>query len=209
MSKEPTYFCFFFDYKIAFKSLNQRDKAKLTMALIEYAESGEILKEGSEDLLYSFKYIANRINQSTHNKIRTKSKNGSLGGRGNKKNHAKEIAIIGDKKPNKIKEPLKQDYIDLAQGLKSILENKMNKSFSNRVLESWGDEIRKLIEIDLKNRNDALESVVKVIQSIQDNYSKKFFPVVQSGSALREKFSAIENSDLFKKSSHKKSKWSF
>jgi hypothetical protein len=55
------------------------------------------------------------------------------------------------------------------------------------------DNIRKLIEIDLKNRDDPVNDVKKAMQSVLDNSGKEFFVVVESSKAFREKFFKIEN----------------
>jgi len=86
----------------------------------------------------------------------------------------------------------KNKYPFVTEGLKFVLERKMNKSFSDRVINNWGNDIRKLIDIDLEKRPNAIEDVTKAIQSINDNWEDKYFPIIQSGSSLREKFSKIE-----------------
>lgn len=91
------------------------------------------------------------------------------------------------KKINK-KEP---DYIlELSDRLKFILEAKINKKI---VARDWQNEIRKLIEIDLSIRQDAINDVKKVIQAIDDNYGKDYFPVIESAKSLRKKFIKIED----------------
>ena len=65
----------------------------------------------------------------------------------------------------------------------------MNKQINSR---SWANEIRKLIEIDLKVRPNAVDDVKKAIQAVSDNYGEKYFPAIQSASSLREKFHKVE-----------------
>jgi len=81
-------------------------------------------------------------------------------------------------------------YKQLAGGLLFILEEKLQRrlKFSN-----WDAEIRKLIEIDLSVRQNAVEDVKQAIQTIADNYGKNYFPIIQSATALREKFTKIED----------------
>ena len=83
-------------------------------------------------------------------------------------------------------------YHPLAEGLVFILEEKLNKTLPKKIVESWASEIRKLVEIDLKNRTNPLDDVKKAIQTIGDNFGNKYFPIIQSGSSLRDKFSKIE-----------------
>lgn len=77
----------------------------------------------------------------------------------------------------------------LTDGLKFVLEAKLNKKINSL---SWKEEIRKLLEIDLKQRVDAVGDVKIAIQAIHDNFGEQYFPVVQSARALREKFTKIE-----------------
>jgi hypothetical protein len=55
------------------------------------------------------------------------------------------------------------------------------------------DNIRKLIDIDLKNRDDPANDVKKAMQSVLDNSGREFFVVIESSKAFREKFFKIEN----------------
>ena len=87
-------------------------------------------------------------------------------------------------------ESINQVYKELAGGLLFVLEIKLQRRLSCR---NWDDEIRKLIEIDLSVRQNPIEDVKKAIQTIADNYGKEYFPVIQSATALREKFTKIED----------------
>tara|TARA_R110002167_G_scaffold33510_2_gene107652 strand:+ start:1223 stop:1912 length:690 start_codon:yes stop_codon:yes gene_type:complete len=82
-------------------------------------------------------------------------------------------------------------YKDLAEGLSFILEEKLNRKLNNK---SWSKEIKLLIEKDLVNRANAVEDVKRVIQEISNRFGEKYFPVIQSGASLREKFSKVESS---------------
>jgi len=55
------------------------------------------------------------------------------------------------------------------------------------------DNIKKLIEIDLKNRDNPEKDVKKAMQSVLDNSGKKYFPVIESSKSFRDKFFKIEN----------------
>ena len=81
-------------------------------------------------------------------------------------------------------------YKELSDGLLFVLEAKLQKKLSSK---NWEDEIRKIIEIDLKPRENPVEDVTQAIQAIANNYGKDYFPIIQSASSLREKFTKIEN----------------
>lgn len=120
------------------------------------------------------------------------AENGKLGGR--PKKEAKKKQKRSKKEANPIieseLESINPVYKELAGGLLFVLETKLQRRLSCR---NWDDEIRKLIEIDLSVRQNPIEDVKKAIQTIADNYSKDYFPVIQSATALREKFTKIED----------------
>lgn len=80
-------------------------------------------------------------------------------------------------------------YDKLADGLKFVLESKLNRKISSN---NWDKEIKLLIEKDLSTRDNAVEDVKRVIQKIADSFGEQYFPVIQSASSLREKFSKVE-----------------
>jgi hypothetical protein len=206
MSKTREYFPFFLDFKIAFINLSKRDQANLIMSIMEYAESGEVPTKQSKQLEYSFEYVKNRIDKSLK-KSDTASNNGKQGGRPSKP-EAKDKQTGSKPEANKDKDVNKDvnvnldvnkdkdvnnTYIPLSEGLFFILEEKLNKSLPKSKIKSWSEDIRKLIEIDLKNRNNPFDDVKSAIQSIADNYGKDYFPVIQSGQSFRDKIAKIEN----------------
>ena len=81
-------------------------------------------------------------------------------------------------------------YKELARGLLFVLEAKLQRKLSTK---NWEDEIKKLIEKDLSVRQNPIEDVKKAIQTIANNYGKEYFPVIQSATSLREKFTKIED----------------
>ena len=87
---------------------------------------------------------------------------------------------------------INKEYTILADGLIFVLEAKMNKKLPAGSQKSYAEELRKLIEIDLKERMSAEEDVKRAIQAIGANYGKDYFPVIQSGGSFREKFIKIE-----------------
>ena len=120
------------------------------------------------------------------------AENGKLGGRPRKEAKKKQKGSKMETNPiiESELESINPVYKELAGGLLFVLETKLQRRLSCR---NWDDEIRKLIEIDLSVRQNPIEDVKKAIQTIADNYSKDYFPVIQSATALREKFTKIED----------------
>lgn len=81
-------------------------------------------------------------------------------------------------------------YQELSDSLRLILEAKLNRTIKTT---GWKEEIKKLIQNDLKPRQNALEDVKRAIQAVSDHSGKQYFPVIQAASSLREKFTKIEN----------------
>jgi hypothetical protein len=112
-----------------------------------------------------------------------------------------------NKSDNKIESKNKIElskYTILADGLIFVLEAKMNKKLPTGSQKNYAEEIRKLIEIDLKVRTEPEEDVKRAIQAISNNYGKDYFPVIQSGGSFREKFVKIE--DYLKRNQNSKKK---
>jgi hypothetical protein len=96
-----------------------------------------------------------------------------------------------DSDNNKIKlETINPIYQELSNELLTVLQSKLQKNISNN---KWPEDFKLLVEKDLSVRTNPVEDVKKVIQAIANNYGKEYFPVVQSSSSLREKFTKIEN----------------
>lgn len=131
---------------------------------------------------------------------------GSIGGKQKVANASKSKQKVANLADNKNKNKNKNDnesknkndsiietidiYQELTEGLRFILEAKLNRTIKTK---GWKEEIRKLIEIDLKPRGKALEDVKRAIQAIADHSGKPYFPVIQAAASLREKFGKIEN----------------
>tara|TARA_S200002703_G_scaffold96071_1_gene83034 strand:- start:2038 stop:2745 length:708 start_codon:yes stop_codon:yes gene_type:complete len=130
------------------------------------------------------------------------------------KNNQKESKEEAKKKQKRSKEEANKNVNENKNENKNNNENKltiqkenpfadMTKEFLQARYEQMGrskpiaqkdfDNIRKLIEIDLKNRDDPVNDVKKAMQSVLDNSGKEFFVVVESSKAFREKFFKIEN----------------
>lgn len=114
------------------------------------------------------------------------AENGKLGGRPKKEAKPKQTRSKTEANASKENDIYKQ----LASMLLLILEEKLQRRLK---ISNWDEEIKKLIEKDLSVRPNPIEDVKRAIQTIADNYGKDYFPVIQSGSALRQKFTMIEN----------------
>lgn len=172
--------------------LTQEEKGDFLDLLIEYGKNQKPINIENKKLANVFNFMKGRLDsqfEKARLKAETAKKNGMGGGRPKK-----------DSKPNRNPKKPKETqsvnhnsiYKQLADGLHFILEEKMQKAITTN---GWENEIRKLIEIDLKIRQNPVEDVKIVIQAIADNYGKdKYFPLIQSASSLREKFIKVENS---------------
>jgi hypothetical protein len=115
--------------------------------------------------------------------------NGKSGGRPSSK-HTKPKITESEPKITKQVITYSDNVEQLANGLKFVLEAKLNKKLNSN---SWKAEIKKLIDIDLKQRENPAEDVKRAIQAVADYTGEEYFPVIQSGGSLREKFTKIEN----------------
>lgn len=144
---------------------------------------GKITLENAENLAYPEKLIKSTISRPPITPDTQGSYNVNI-----------NIPIsINDNESNNenIEDETPDIYKELAEGLKFILEAKLNRKITTTM--NWQEEIRKLVENDLKPRDNALEDTKAAIQAVAEHYGKEYFPVIQSASALREKFTKIEN----------------
>jgi len=88
------------------------------------------------------------------------------------------------------KKETENKYQYLVDGLKFVLENKMNKKITTN---NWINDFRKLIDIDLKTRTSGELDVKQAINEISNHYGDKYFPIIQSAQSFRDKFTKIEN----------------
>lgn len=118
------------------------------------------------------------------------AKNGRLGGRPSKVKAKQKQSKSKTEANVNVNEEINSIYKELADSLLFVLQSKLQKNISNN---KWHEDFKLLVEKDLSVRTNPVEDVKKAIQTIADNYGKDYFPVVQSGSSLREKFTKIEN----------------
>lgn len=169
--------------------LTQEEKGHFLDLLISYGKNQELPNITDPKLANVFNFMKNRLDlqiEKAKKKAKIARENGKKGGRTKKSNQ-------NPTKPKKTQqEPsgTQSAYKELSDSLKEIIQYKQNRKIANK---NWHNEIRKLIEIDLINRTNALQDVKTAIQAIEDYSGEQYFPIVQSASALREKFSKIEN----------------
>lgn len=72
--------------------------------------------------------------------------------------------------------------------LQNVLEKKLNRKLNTK---TWAKDFAGLLK-DLSKRSNAIEDIKKAIAAIDANFGDKYFPVIQSAGALREKFSKVE-----------------
>lgn len=94
---------------------------------------------------------------------------------------------------NNIEDNIEYKYSEICNNFIEVMEEKLNIVIKSTHKKSWSDQIRLLIDNDLKNRKNPSQDAVNCIQAISDNYGKDYFPIIQSGKSFREKFVKIEN----------------
>jgi len=164
--------------------LSQEEKGDFLDLLIQYGKKQELPNIENPKLLNVFNFMKGRLD-TQFEKARIKAeiarKNGAGGGRPSKPNR-------NPRKPKKTQSVI-NIYDELTDGLKFILEAKLNRKLNTN---SWKKQIELLVEKDLSERANAVEDVKRVIQEIGNRFGEQYFPVVESASSLREKFSKIE-----------------
>lgn len=187
------------------KKLKDEQAGKLFKAIAEYQEEETLPKDDLISII--FEPFLNQFIRDDENYLNTCEARRNAGAKGGKQKLAnaskrkQKLANLADSEndsdsdsdsenENDSKNELIDIYQELADGLKFILEAKLARTIR---VNGWKEEIRKLIEIDLKPRNNPLADVKRAIQAISDHSGKQYFPIVQSASSLREKFTKIEN----------------
>jgi hypothetical protein len=164
--------------------LSQSEKGDFLDLMIAYAKNQKNPLIENKNVLNVFNFIRGRLDaqfEKARIKAEVARKNGAGGGRPPSK-----------KKPKKTNTKPEETQLvieELTKGLKFILEDKLNKNINSN---SWKEDIRKLLEIDLKQRANPIEDIKKAIQAVADYAGEQYFPVIQSARSLREKFTKIE-----------------
>ncbi len=108
-----------------------------------------------------------------------------------KENKYKEIRYNDYKKEkNTKKKKSKNDqFLPLARKLSETIQSTKNISHTTQQLKKWADEIRKLSEL----QQVSYQRIDKALNWYSENIGGEFIPVIESGSALRNKFVKLEN----------------
>ena len=88
----------------------------------------------------------------------------------------------------------KDTFIELAEGIKYIVENKKRIKVNAIQLKQWAIEIKSLFNQikELRGDNQALTDIKTAIQFLLDHTGEEYIPVVESGKSFKEKFGKIE-----------------
>ncbi len=110
----------------------------------------------------------------------------------NNVNNDNEIITVPTKSK---KSNIKYDdfQLQVAEQLGEHIKSIKNINLSLGIIKGWANDIRLLQEQDLKPRQDSQEDIINAMQSVLDNSGKEYFPVIESGSSFRKKFTNIEN----------------
>lgn len=83
-------------------------------------------------------------------------------------------------------------HFEMANSLGDFIETSKQINIKPTQRKTWANDIRLLMTRDISMREDVKGDVIKAIQAVIDHTGKQYFPIIQSGSAFREKFSKIE-----------------
>jgi hypothetical protein len=201
-------FIFYRSFFQSTRKLSAQDKAEIFDAICSYALDGEEIEMGivPEAIFTIIKPNLDANRRKWANGCKDKKKSEDIEADEEQtisKTEAKQKQTISKPEGNvnvnvnlnenlnlKSKSECKSEIIELVKGLQFILEAKLNKKINTN---SWKEPIRLLVEKDLAQRPNAIEDVKRAIQEVGNRFGEQYFPVIQSGGSLREKFSKIEN----------------
>lgn len=95
------------------------------------------------------------------------------------------------KNENKLIVQKENPFADMTKEFLQVRYKQMRKE--KTITQKDFDNIRRLIEIDLKNRDNPVDDVKKAMDCVNKNSDKEFFPAIESSKAFREKFTKIES----------------
>jgi hypothetical protein len=81
------------------------------------------------------------------------------------------------------------NYKEYAEKLSEIIQTKKNIKHTSNQINSWAEEIRKLCELN----GVSGERINKALDWYGRNIGGQYIPVIESGAALRDKFTKLEN----------------
>ena len=193
-------FPLYVDYWDKYFSLMSGEQVKEVLEIVYYFnKTFEVNQSKDLSVVMVVNTIVDNIKRDASKRLkqsRASRDNGKMGGRPPKDEGLKTKRTLkrtGKRIESNTDTETETNYIPLSEGLFFILEEKLNKSLPKSKITSWSSDIRKLIEIDLKNRVNPFDDVKSAIQVVADNYGKDYFPIIQSGDSLRVKFDKIES----------------
>lgn len=194
------------DSLVILEKLSDEQAGKIFKSIYNYQKKGEIEKLDFALDLALTPFVNQFLRDDEKYKITCERRKeaGAKGGKQKVANASKskqKIANLADSdsknksdsdsdSKNESKSEVMDIYQELSDSLRLILEAKLNRTIKTT---GWKEEIKKLIQNDLKPRQNALEDVKRAIQAVSDHSGKQYFPVIQAASSLREKFTKIEN----------------
>lgn len=81
------------------------------------------------------------------------------------------------------------DMVPLAERLATIVQSNKNIRINKDKIKRWANDIRKLHEVE----EVPIERIEAALDWYEDNIGGEYVPVIESGSALRDKFIKLEN----------------
>ena len=91
------------------------------------------------------------------------------------------------------------EYLPIAKKLSMIVREKKQITHTKNQIHHWANDIRQLVE----NNEVSVERIIKGLEYLKIHAGEQYCPVIESGSALREKFSSLEgqmkSSNTFKR----------
>lgn len=124
--------------------------------------------------------IDNDINYITYSEVCTSE---------SENNSSKENNYSTQSKNKPTPKERAKEYLPQAESLKEVVQSEKNIKINQSKLNSWANEIRKLVETD----GVELSRINKVLDWYSKNIGGEYIPVVESGSALRNKFLRLED----------------
>jgi len=173
------------------------------------------LQDNLAYLLQEVKFLAGEIIAEQKQKREVKRINGSKGGRRPKpigsqavnKNNRKasyteteketdtetELEIKTDSENFNESKSIDEFHISIANQLAEHIKATKQISIGESKINSWIKEIYLLEKQDLQSRQSPFDDIQKAIEAIKKHDGEEFFPTIESGESLRQKFSKIES----------------
>jgi hypothetical protein len=209
-------FIFYRSFFSATKCLNQVEKAQLFDAICSYALDNEIGElNGTAQGMFELIKPQLDANRKRFENGCVKKQNRSKTEAKNKQKISKTEANVNVNVNENVNEELINDNLNnniLIEKNITKKENHLENDFCKEVIDTlqehlqttlnkkiittnWQKQIEFLLDKDLKPRSidKAKQDIITCMQAVIDNHKEDYFPVINSASAFREKFSKIED----------------